>query len=130
MPKYEAACLKCGKYHEYISRVANCAETPICCGTPTQKVIFTPPMGIVDIAPWDAYESPSTGKMITSKAERNADMKASNTRPWEGMETERQEAARIKAYEEAENDKKLDVAVRTAWAQLSPEKKALALKSA
>lgn len=129
MPKYEAVCLKCGKYHEYIARVAHCADTPICCDTPTQKVIFTPPMGIMDIPPWDAYESPATGKLITSKAERHADMKASNTRAWEGMETERQEAERHKAYAEAESEKKLDTAVRTAWAQLSPEKKALALKT-
>ena len=130
MPIYEAVCKKCGKYHEYVAKVADCMNSPVCCDEQTQKVIFTAPMGQFDIQPWEGYESPATGKWITSKAERKEDMKASKTRQWEGMETEKQEAARHKMYDEAEQDKKLDVAVRTAWAQLSPEKKALALKEA
>lgn len=80
-----------------------------------------------DIQPWDAYQSPATGKLITSYAQRRADMKAAGCRDWEGMANEKQHAQRQKQYEEQANDEALDKSVRTAWAQLSPEKKAAAL---
>lgn len=82
----------------------------------------------MDYQPWEAYESPASGKMITSKAEREKDFKATGSRPWEGKEQEQKEVARQKAYEEAKNDEVLDKTVRQAWANLSPTKKAQALK--
>jgi len=124
MPVYESVCLKCGKYHEYIRTVSNCLDTPECCGEKTDKRILSAPMGIVDIP---AYESPATGKWITSRSERKEDLKRSGCREWEGMETEKQEAARRKQYEEAAQDKALDHSVRQAWADLPPSKKAEAL---
>lgn len=130
MPIFESVCLKCGKYHEYYRKSDDCFNTPECCGEKTDKRILTAPMAQFDIPNWEAYESPATGKLITSKAERRADMKASGCRDWEGMESERKEAARKKEYESLAEDNKLDKVVRTAWAQLSPEKKALALKEA
>ncbi len=130
MPIYESVCLKCGKYHEYYRKADDCLNTPECCGEKTDKRILTAPMAQFDIPNWEAYESPATGKLITSKAERRADMKASCCRDWEGMESEKKEAARKKEYESLAEDNKLDKVVRTAWAQLSPEKKALALKEA
>ena len=129
MPKYEAVCLECGNYHEYITRVADRDNTPECCGEKTSKRILTPSMGIMDYQPWQPYESPASGKWITSKAERRDDFKRTNTREWEGIEVEKQEAARQLAYKEAEDDKKLDEAVGKAWASLTPEKKAIALKT-
>jgi hypothetical protein len=54
-------------------------------------------------------------------------MRASGCRDWEGMESEKRHAARQKQYQEEEEDKKLDHAVRSAWAELSPAKKAAAL---
>lgn len=128
MPEYESVCLKCGKYHTYIARMKDAFDTPDCCGVKTDKRILTAPMGVMDYQPWEAYESPASGKMITSKAERAKDFKATGTRPWEGIETEKQEAQRQKAYIEADDDAKLDKTVRQAWASLSPQKKALALK--
>ena len=127
MPVYESACLKCGKYHTYIRKVADYLDTPECCGVKTDKRLFSAPMMRPDIAPWDAYESPATGKFITSYAERRADMKAAGCRDWEGMDNERHQAARNKQYEESALDAKLDTTVRQAWANLSPEKKAAAL---
>lgn len=124
MPVYESVCLKCGKYHEYIRTVSNCLDTPECCGEKTDKRILSAPMGIVDIP---AYESPATGKWITSRSERKEDLRRSGCREWEGMETEKQEAERRKQYEEAEQDKALDHSVRQAWADLPPSKKAEAL---
>lgn len=130
MPIYEAICLHCGKYHEYIRPVDQCLETPECCGAKTDKRILTKPMAAMDMQPWEAFESPATGKIITSKKERAADMRASGCRDWEGMESEKQHAQRLKQYQEEEDDKKLDAVVRTAWAQLSPAKKAQALAEA
>lgn len=127
MPTYESACLTCGKYHTYIRKVADCMDTPECCGAKTDKRILSAPMARPDMQPWDAYESPATGKMITSYAQRREDMKVSGCRDYEGLESEQRQAMRVKAEQEAESDKKLDSAVRGAWAQLSPEKKAAAL---
>jgi hypothetical protein len=84
---------------------------------------MTSALVINDIQPWEAYESPATGKMITSKAQRREDMKVSGCRDWEGRESEQKQANRNRDYEEAASDKKLDATVRTAFAQLSPEKK-------
>jgi hypothetical protein len=84
-------------------------------------------MARMDMQPLDAYESPATGKMITSYAQRREDMKASGCRDYEGRESEERQAARQKRISEEQEEKKLDDAVRGAWAQLSPEKKAAAL---
>lgn len=127
MPVYQAVCLTCGKYHEYIRHFAQCRDTPACCGAKTDKRILSAPMMRADIAPWDAYESPATGKLITSYAERRADMKAAGCRDWEGIASEKHEASKRKAEQERQEDAALDATVRTAWANLSPSKKAAAL---
>ena len=121
---YESVCMECGKYFEYIKPAAQCKESPFCCGFQTRKVILSAPMGIVDIP---AYESPASGKMITSRAERREDFKRTGTREWEGAESERREAERQKKYNEEKQDKALDHTVRKAWADLPPSKKAAAL---
>lgn len=124
---YQAVCMKCGAYHEYIRTVSQRDDTPECCGQKTEKRLLSAPMARMDIQPWDAYESPATGKYITSYAQRREDMKAAGCRDYEGKESEMRHAQRQKQYIEQDQDAKLDVAVRTAWAQLSPEKKAAAL---
>ena len=116
--------MKCGVLHEYIRSVAECRNTPICCGLPSEKRILSSPMGIVDI---QAYESPASGKWITSRSERREDFKRTGTRPWEGIKDERAEAAKQKKYAEEKFDAALDKTVRTAYAQLSPSKKAALL---
>lgn len=127
MPIYEAVCTKCGAYHEYIRPVANYLDTPECCGVKTEKRLISAPMAIVDIP---AYESPASGKWITSRSERREDFKRTGCRPWEGMAAERQEADKQKAYIEAEQDKALDHTVRKAWADLPDSKKQAALAAA
>lgn len=124
---YESACLKCGAYHEYIRTVANMSDTPMCCGQKTDKRLFTAPMMRADIAPWDAFVSPATGKTISSYAQRREDMKASGCRDYEGRASESRHAERTKKYDEARLDESLEHSVRTAWAGLSAEKKAAAL---
>jgi hypothetical protein len=124
MPIYESVCMKCGGYHEYIATISNCLDTPICCDTKTEKRIFSSPMGMVDIP---AYESPATGKWITSRSERREDLKRSGCREWEGADVERKESAKIKAANEAKQDAALEHTVRKAWQDLPPSKKAAAL---
>lgn len=105
-------------------------DAPFCCNIQTNKRILSAPMTQFDVQPWDAFESPSTGKMITSKSERKEDMKVSGCRDWEGMKDEKAESAKnMKEYED-KKDQALDHSVRQAWANLSPSKKALALKEA
>jgi hypothetical protein len=124
MPHYESSCDQCGAYHTYYARVVDCLTTPECCGLKTVKRIFSAPAGVMDIP---AYESPASGKWITSRAERREDFKRTNTREWEGMANERQESERKKQYEEVKEDQSLEKTVRQAWANLSPSKKAQAL---
>lgn len=96
----------------------------MCCGEKTDKRILSSPAGIVDIP---AYQSPASGKWITSRAERREDFKRTQTREWEGMDSEKREAERQKKYQEEAQDKALDHTVRQAWADLPPSKKAKAL---
>lgn len=124
MPIYQAVCMKCSKYHEYIRPSKDCRDTPECCGVATDKRILSAPMAQID---FPAYESPASGKMITSRNERREDMARTGSRPWEGMESEKRQAARNKAEEESKQDAVLDHTVRTAWAALPPSKKAQAL---
>ena len=70
-------------------------DSPYCCNIQTSKRILSAPMAQFDVQPWEAFESPATGKMITSKAERKEDMKVSGCRDWEGMKDEKAESARI-----------------------------------
>ena len=127
MPTYEAICPKCGAYHEYVRQVSQYLDTPQCCGQQTEKRLFSAPMMRADIAPWDTYESPATGKRITSYTERREDMKASGCRDWEGRASEDANAKKQQAYNDESMDKKLDHTVRTLWANLPAEKKAQVL---
>lgn len=44
------------------------------------------------------YTSPVDGRLISGRAQRREDMKRSGSRPWEGLEAERKEAARKQRY--------------------------------
>jgi hypothetical protein len=124
MPVYESVCDKCGKVHDYVARIANYMDTPYCCGNKTRKIILTSPAGIVDIP---AYQSPASGKWITSRAERREDLKRTGCREWEGMESEKKEAAKVKAEIEAKDDKFIEEAVVQAWQELPERKKSEAI---
>jgi hypothetical protein len=69
------------------------------------------------------YVSPVTGLWVEGRKARRDDLARSGSRPWEGIEQERKEANRHKAYAEQANDKFLDRAVRETYYQLSPEKR-------
>lgn len=77
---------------------------------------------IVDIQPWDAYQSPVTGECIDSRKKRREDLAKSNCRPYEGLQQEQAEARRAEQYREQKQDAKLfDTAARAFYAM--PESK-------
>ena len=127
MPVYEAFCHKCGKVEDYVRKAADYLNTPECCGQKMEKMIFSPPMGYCENI---HYQSPITGQPITTKQQRIEDLRRSNSRPWEGLEQEKKEAARSAQYAEQEADKKIEKAVVQAWQTLSPEKQAVLSESA
>ena len=127
MPIYESMCSKCKKLHEYVSKVSERNKTPRCCNKATEKRIFSAPISHFDIQPWDSFVSPSTGKVITSKAQRREDMKASGCRDWEGIASEKQLAAQRKKDQDAAEDKSLTETAKKVIAQLPPEKKKILL---
>lgn len=74
------------------------------------------------------YESPIDGRVVHGRAGRREDLRRNGCRPWEGRAAEQAEASRQRAYSEAAADRRLDASVRTAWAQLPPEKRAALLR--
>lgn len=69
------------------------------------------------------YISPTSGKAITTQRARREDLARSGCRPWEGMESETRQAARVRAGEEKKQDAKLHESVARAYHQLSPDKR-------
>lgn len=66
------------------------------------------------------YVSPVSGKWVDGRRARRDDLERSGCRPWEGMEQEKTEAARQRAYSDQKDDKKLEEDTRRAYHQLSP----------
>jgi hypothetical protein len=119
---YEARCRECGKVEDYYRPSSKYLDTPFCCGYQMEKVILTPPFGVVDIP---AYVSPVTGKLIGSRSERREDLKRTGSREWEGMEQETKVAQERAKAEEKAQDAKLEESVVAAWNQLPSEKRAV-----
>lgn len=128
MPLYEAMCHKCNKVHSYYAKISDRHDTPVCCGSKSDKVILTTCPVYGDIPNWDRYVSPASGKLITSRAERQADMKATGCREWEGFAQEKKAATKSRAEQVDKLADKLDKGVEQAWAQLPQEKKDVILK--
>ena len=78
------------------------------------------PMVIPDLP---GYQSPVTGLWVEGRRQRRNDLAKSGARPWEGMQQERAEADRRKAYAEQKSEASLDRTVRQPYYALSPEKR-------
>lgn len=83
-------------------------------------------MGIVHFpaAGGQGYVSHTSGKWIETKKAREEDLKRTGCRPYEGFGSESRQVAKDNAHAEKKSDEKLDIAVREAYAQLTPDKKA------
>lgn len=122
MPVYEAECPKCEKRRDYFAPIAarnRCV--PHCCGKRMKRVICA--AFVSDDIP--AYLSPTTGRVIGSRSARRDDLKRSRARPWEGLEQERKEADRQRAYADEKCDSKLTETAHRVWHELPPSKRAV-----
>ena len=70
---YEYRCTRCGRETEAVRRMSErLTKAPECCGERMAQVFLTPPVGFVDNM--DAYRSPATGEVITSRRQRRYEM--------------------------------------------------------
>ena len=78
MPMYDLRCFRCGKTETVFRKIINRdLDLPNCPSCFTQFTrIISPARILSDIVP---YESPKTGKWITSRSEQREDLKASNS---------------------------------------------------
>lgn len=105
MPLYELQCDNGHKFDRFI-KLANLDEPQICeCNAQAHRII-SPCMFSIDATNFPAYQSPTTGRIITSKTQRREDMAASGCVDYEPSLIEHQ-AKRI-AREDAELDKKVE----------------------
>lgn len=119
MPTYEYSCAECGRSVDEFRQVDQRHDAPVCHGKP-MFIVLCPTFVQADIAP---YQSPASGKWITSRRERRDDLARTNSRPWEGMESERKEATKRKKEAEAKADAKLEHAIRKSYHELPPSKR-------
>lgn len=122
MPVYACECGICGRESDYFATVAERNDhVPECCGQTMNRIVSA--SFVQEDIP--AYVSPTTGRVISSRAARRDDLRRSNCRPWEGFSQERTEAARQRAYVEEKNDAKLTDAAHRAWHDLPSDKRAI-----
>jgi hypothetical protein len=83
------------------------------------------PMVIGDLP---SYQSPVTGLWVDGRAQRREDLKRTGSRPWEGLDQEKKEAARHNAYIEQKQDARLHHHAAETFYQLSPQKREILTK--
>jgi len=120
MPIYVYKCDNDHEFERFLSlELYNLPQT--CdCGAKSQKVI-KPTMLNCDIAPWDSYISPASGKLITSYKERDADMKETGTVDYdEGVKAD---SIRKRKADDKKLDKIVDETVEKAFEAMPVRKK-------
>lgn len=78
------------------------------------------PMVVPDLP---GYQSPVTGLWVEGRKQRREDLKRTGSRPYEGLESERKEAARRVAYHEQAQDRRLEERAREVFYQMPPERR-------
>lgn len=64
----------------------------------------------------EVYDSPISGKAITTRKQRDRDLKENGCRPYEGFKVENQEAKRYRDYQDKKlNATLMDTAARTLY---------------
>ena len=126
MPSYSYKCDACEEILTAYRTVDYRHDCPRCpCGGKTTLAIV-PTMIAVDIP---AYRSPINGRVINSRKQRHEDLKQSQSRPWEGLEQEKKEAARQEHYREQKLDAALTKSASEAFYQLPPSKREILSRS-
>lgn len=120
MPLYELTCDNGHKFDRFI-KLANLDEPQTCeCNAQARRVISAC-MFSIDATNFPAYQSPTTGRYITSKTQRREDMAASDCVDYEPSLVAEQQK-RIER-EDAEIDRKVDEHVEKTIYEMPIEKK-------
>ncbi len=70
-----------------------------------------------------SYQSPVTGIWVDGRKARREDLKRTGSRPYEGLDQEKKEAARYQRYQDQKLDAQLTKSVSEAFYQLPPSKR-------
>lgn len=81
---------------------------------------ITGPLIVPDLP---GYQSPVTGLWVEGRRQRREDLKRTGSRPWEGLEQEKKEAARSERYAGERLDASLTQSASEAFYQMSPQKR-------
>lgn len=121
MPNYVFRC-EDNHHFEKVLKVAEYNDPQTCpCGK-TAKRITVATMISPDIANWDRYISPASGKLITSKKQRKEDMKRNGCVDYEP--SLKQEFKKTQRENELKLDKGLDQTVDSIFESMPSDKKA------
>lgn len=121
MPVYAYGCSVCGREEDAFRTVDARHDGPACCRK-AMKLEIRPAYAQPDLP---GYVSPVTGEWVDGRKARREDLKRTGSRPWEGMEAEKAEARRQRAYEERKFDRRLEEVARRTYHQLPPSKRRL-----
>ena len=83
------------------------------------------PQGPMVFGDLPEYQSPVTGMMVAGRRARREDLKRTRSRPWEGLQQEKKEAARQQEYKQERINASLTRAASEAFYQLPPSKRAI-----
>ncbi len=86
------------------------------------------PRGPLIFGDLPSYQSPVTGLWVDGRVQRREDLKRSGSRPWEGLQQEKKEAARQQAYADKKLDASLTKSASEAFYQLPPSKRNLLMR--
>ena len=81
------------------------------------------PAGVLIVPDLPGYQSPVTGLWVEGRRQRREDLKRTGSRPWEGLDQEKKEAARHEQYKDQKLDASLTKSVSEAFHQMSPQKR-------
>ena len=86
MPIYEYKCPHCETRYQEIKKIEDRLDSPVCCNEKTKQVITAPPMvneSFLGSTKNPGYISPLSEKWISTKKQRNDEMKEFNVVPKE-----------------------------------------------
>lgn len=113
MPTYVSRCEECGTEHNYIRKVAERNDTPVCCEAPTVKQLVAPEVGAMSFSGHKGVYMPDgknggKGTWIETGADYKNFLKKTGCVPTSDYKGEPE---RIRANQERENAKKRREAV-------------------
>ena len=119
-PLYDYECAKGHKFDRFLS-LKDYKQPQKCeCGEDAQKML-TPTMINCDMPNWERYESPASGKLITSYKDRDRDMKEHGCVDYDpGIKEENKQ--RVKA-KDLEIEKQIDDTVEREFENMPSAKK-------